>query len=138
MNHPSLPRPLVLAVDDNLDNLWLLSMALEMFGFSHICINQSQYVMEAAKRYQPDLILLDLVMADINGIEVANYLKVEPTTVNIPIVGVTAMVTYDYPKCLPIEIFDSFLTKPYLLDDLQDLVKASLKKQAPYCLTPRV
>lgn len=134
MNQHINPRPLVLAVDDNLDNLWLLSLALEMFNVSHICIDQGKYVLEAAKRYQPELILLDLVMPDINGIEIANYLKVEPTTAAIPIVGVTAMVSDDYPRCLPIEIFDGFLTKPYLLDDLKRLVVTHLEKKAPYCL----
>lgn len=134
MTYPINPRPLVLAVDDNLDSLWLLSLVLEMFDVAHICIDQGRYVLEAAKRYQPELILLDLVMPDVNGIEIATYLKNEPTTATIPIVGITAMVSDDYPRCLPIEIFDGFLTKPYILDDLQRLVTTHLEKKAPYCL----
>lgn len=133
MKRSSSP-PLVLAVDDEPDNLWLMSSALELFGFSNICIGQSKYVMEAAKRYQPEVILLDLVMKGVSGIELANRLKTEPMTSSIPIIGVTALVTWEYPKCLPIEIFDGFLTKPYMLDDLQHLIAAYLRKEAPYCL----
>lgn len=134
MKPSSIRRPLILAVDDDPDNLWLMSLALELFGFSNICIDQGKYALEAAKRYQPEVILLDVVMQDISGIELANCLKSEPATFDIPIVGITALVTWKYPKCLPIEIFDGFLTKPYMLDDLQQLITSYLKQDAPYCL----
>ncbi|MEM1251851.1 MAG: response regulator [Cyanobacteria bacterium P01_H01_bin.21] len=134
MEQRTISQPLVLAVDDDLDNLWLMSLALELFGLSSICIDQARYALVAAKRYQPKIILLDLVMKDTSGIELANRLKAEPTTANIPIVGVTALVTWEYPKCLPIEIFDGFLTKPYMLDDLQHLITTHINKKAPYCL----
>lgn len=134
MKHGSIERPLILAVDDDLDNLWLMSLALDLFGFSNICIDRSEYVLEAAKRYQPELILLDLVMPTMDGIEVANCLKADFVTSNIPIIGITALVAWKYPDCLPIEIFDGFLTKPYMLDDLQHLINTHLKRQALCCL----
>ncbi|MGD1857817.1 MAG: two-component system response regulator [Leptolyngbyaceae cyanobacterium] len=134
MKQSNITQPCIVAVDDDLDNLWLMSVALELFGLYNICIDQGQYVLEAVKRYQPELVLLDLVLGGISGIEIANQLKAEPTTSHIPIIGITAMVTWEYPKCLPIEVFDGFMTKPYLLDDLQRLVNTYLDKQAPYCL----
>ena len=135
MKQCSVPRPLILAVDDNYDNLWLLSLALELFGLSHICIDQGKYVLEAVTRYRPELILLDLVMSDVDGIELANSLKSEAATSNIPIVGITAMVTWKYPKCLPIHIFDKFLTKPYMLEDLERAVAGCLDPTSSYVNT---
>ena len=128
MKQCSISRPLILAVDDNIDNLWLLSMSLELFGLSHICIDQGKYAVEAAKRYHPELILLDIVMSDLAGIAVANSLRAEPMTSDIPIIGMTAMVTWEYPECLPIHIFDKFLTKPYMLDDLEGIITGCLSK----------
>lgn len=129
------PQPLVLAVDDNSDNLWLLSLALEFSGFSCICLSCGEEVVAAAKQVRPQLILLDIVMAGISGLEVASCLKAEPETSDIPIVGMTAMVTHVYPQSWLPHFFDEWLTKPYLLDDLEDLVSRYLQRSAVYQTT---
>ena len=126
MRQINISHPLILAVDDNSDNLLLLSLALELFGFSCLCLNRAKYAVDLARYFQPQLILLDIVMADISGIDVAKFLKVEPQTAEIPLVGMTAMVTHQYPRCWPIHIFDDFLTKPYLLDDLEHTISRHL------------
>lgn len=126
MNQVNNLHPLVLAVDDNFDNLLLLSYTLELLGFSYLCLDHGRRVVDTAKRFQPTIIILDIVMADISGIEVAKSLRAEPATAHIPLIGTTAMATQDYPSRWPIQIFDEFLIKPYLLGDLEKILSNHL------------
>jgi len=86
-----LRQPLVLAVDDNEDNLQLLSELLVLCQCSVITAANGATTILKAKNSQPNLILLDMMLPDISGMEVANCLKLDSQTINIPIVAVTAM-----------------------------------------------
>jgi two-component system, cell cycle response regulator DivK len=55
---PAMERPLVLAADDDEDNLLVLTHALNLFGFAHICTTKGQLVVELAQTYQPELNLV--------------------------------------------------------------------------------
>lgn len=115
-------QPLVLAVDDDDDNLLLLSYALEAFGCKFIGRSDSQTALEVAKAYQPDLILLDVLMPHIDGMEVLQYLKQDDLTCNIPVIAVTALARAEDRQTILLSGFTDYLSKPYMLEDLEALI----------------
>ncbi|AFZ58752.1 PleD family two-component system response regulator [Anabaena cylindrica FACHB-243] len=104
---------LILIVDDNPDNLRLLSKMLESKGFKVKKTVSGQVAIQAAKIEPPDLILLDINMPDINGYEVCRQLKSQPETANIPIIFISALdQTTD--KIMAFEIGGvDYITKPF-------------------------
>jgi len=112
--------PLILIVDDNEDNILFASSALQLLNFDCIVANGGKKAIEIAKDELPDLILLDIIMPNISGIEVTRILKHNPQTAHIPIVAVTGLT---YPIQLQ-KIVDAgcndYLCKPYLIKDLAE------------------
>ena len=73
-------HPIVLAVDDDEDNLELLTQILQFVKCSFITAEDGQTAINLAQQYQPDMILLDMMLPDINGIEVVKSLRQNPQT----------------------------------------------------------
>lgn len=123
----ALSQPIVLAVDDNLDNLVLLEFQLAtVTDCAVVTATTGEAALHLAEHSQPDLILLDILLPDISGLEVAQRLKQSSSTANIPIVALTALArTEDRDRILDSGCTDC-LTKPYDLDDLQILVNRHL------------
>ncbi len=80
----------ILIVDDTPANLQLLGMTLRGEGYQVVATSKSSQVMESAKKSNPDLILLDVMMPGLNGFEVCEQLKGDPTLVEIPVIFLTA------------------------------------------------
>lgn len=119
-------RPLVLAVDDNEDNLGLISFTLDLFGFAFISARDGQTTLELAQTHQPDLILLDIMLPDLDGIEVVRRLKQDSRTNSIIIIAVTALAREeDRERILGAGCAD-YISKPYMVDDLEVLLRQYL------------
>ncbi|BDA76112.1 hypothetical protein CAL7716_102780 (plasmid) [Calothrix sp. PCC 7716] len=108
-------KPQVLLVDDNPDNLILLQFMLEEVGYQTSTANCGQQALQLVKASPPNLILLDLMMPDMNGLEVASWLRWEASTQDIPIVLVTAYT--DDLKDVDCRLVDGVLAKP--IDEVQ-------------------
>lgn len=80
----------ILAVDDISTNLKLLRLILEPIGYSLTFAQGGHQAIEKVKVSKPDLILLDLMMPEMNGLEVCKELKSDPEYTNIPIIFITA------------------------------------------------
>ncbi|MCL2925173.1 MAG: diguanylate cyclase [Trichodesmium sp. MAG_R04] len=80
----------ILVVDDVSTNLKLLRLILEPIGYSLAFAQGGYQAIEKVKVSKPDLILLDLMMPEINGLEVCKQLKSDPEYTNIPIIFITA------------------------------------------------
>ncbi|MDO8706203.1 MAG: response regulator [Sulfuricaulis sp.] len=80
----------ILVVDDVQANLKLVQAFLEKDGFQIHLISKSSEVVSWTEINQPDLILLDIMMPDLNGIQVCERLKANPKTAKIPIIFLTA------------------------------------------------
>lgn len=119
-------QPLVLAVEDHDDNLVLISYALESLGCKFICQPDSTNTVVVAKEYQPDLIILDILLPSISGIDVVRYLKQEPLTCKIPVVAVTALASNEDKKRILEAGFDAYLSKPYLIEELETAIRSLL------------
>ena len=116
----------ILAVDDNEDNLLLLSEVLNVFDCSLLTATSGQTALTIAQAYSPDLILLDVMLPDLNGNEVVRRLKQNPTTENIPIIAVTALAKEEDRDRLLAAGCSGYLSKPYMIEDLEAIVRRAL------------
>jgi two-component system phosphate regulon response regulator PhoB len=82
--------PTVLIVDDEKDLRHLLDFNLKQAGYRTLHAATGEEALQQAARHEPDMILLDLNLPDVSGIEVARRLKADPETREIPIVMLTA------------------------------------------------
>ncbi len=121
-------QPRILAVDDNEDNLLLLSEVLNAFDCSLFTATSGQIALTIAQAYNPDLILLDVMLPDLNGIEVVRHLKHNPTTENIPVIAVTALASEEDRDRLLAAGCNGYLSKPYMIEDLEAIVRRALVK----------
>ena len=120
-------RPVViLCIDDNNDPLELLKAILEPEGYTVILANSGREGIEKAIVHRPDLIILDLMMPDLDGFEVARILKENPITMDTPIFVLTAKdITVEerlrlagkISKCMQ----KSYFTKEDLLMHIKEL-----------------
>jgi putative two-component system response regulator len=81
----------VLLVDDEPSNLRLLQMLLKAEGYSTLLAENGAEALALTEKQKPDIILLDIMMPDMDGFEVARRLKAGPDTRNIPIIMVTSL-----------------------------------------------
>lgn len=116
-------QPLILAVDDNDDNLQLLTQLLVLMECSYVSATDGLTTLELAQKYQPKLILLDMMLPDLSGIEVASRLKQNSQTSSIPIVAVTAMARAEDKESFIVAGCVDYVTKPYIIDDLEVIIR---------------
>ncbi len=118
--------PLILAVEDNEDNLLLMTYALDFFGCRYICQQDSSSVLLVAKEHQPDLILLDVLLPNQSGIDIVRLLKQDPLTYYIPAIAVTALAGKEQRDRIIMAGFDDYICKPYTIEDLEVMIHSYL------------
>ena len=116
-------QPLILAVDDNDDNLQLLAQLLLLMEYSFITATDGFTAIDFARKYQPKLILLDMMLPDLSGLEVASRLKQNTQTAAIPIIAVTAMARVEDKESFIKAGCIDYITKPYVIDDLEVTIR---------------
>ncbi|WP_337871709.1 response regulator [Ignavibacterium sp.] len=117
----------ILVIDDLPENVFMLQDRLEHEGYEVITAYNGSTGIEKALSELPDLILLDVMMPDITGIEVCRRLVNDPVTKNIPIILVTAKSGADDTKeGLEAGAFD-YIKKPFNRTELLARVKSALK-----------
>jgi len=120
----------ILIIDDDLDTLRLVGLMLQRQGYQITAATNGQQGLERALTDTPHLILLDIMMPEMDGYEVARRLRANPQTVNIPIMMFTAKTQLD-DKVAGFEVgADDYLTKPTHPSELQSHVKALLARNA--------
>jgi CheY-like chemotaxis protein len=122
-------QPLILVVEDHDDSLLLLSYALESLGCKYICQTDSLTTLLVAKEYQPDLILLDIILPSLSGLDLVQYLKAEPLTANIPVVAVTALAGTEERDSILRAGFDDYISKPYMIEELGATIFSALQRK---------
>lgn len=118
----------VLIVDDDLDTLRLVGLMLQRQGYQISAATNGQQGLEKAFDENPDLILLDVMMPDIDGYEVTRRLRQNPSTAGTPILMFTAKAQLD-DKVVGFEVgVNDYLTKPTHPSELQARVKTLLAR----------
>lgn len=121
-----LRQPLVLAVDDNEDNLQLLTQLLMLIECSYITAADGATAVIMAQNYQPNLILLDMMLPDLDGIEVVTRLKRDPETSTIPVIAVTAMARVEDQHRFLLAGCKEYIKKPYIIEELEATIRRCL------------
>jgi DNA-binding response OmpR family regulator len=117
----------ILVIDDLPENVFMLQDRLEHEGYEILTAYDGFSGMDKAKTYLPDLILLDIMMPDITGLEVCQILVNDPLTKDIPIILVTAKSgAEDTKEGLEAGAFD-YIKKPFNRIELLARVKSALK-----------
>ena len=110
----------ILIVEDESRNLTLLRDLLQVSGYSTIEATDGEKGVELAKASKPDLILMDVQMPEMDGLEATRILKADTTTGNIPVLALTSYAMKgDKEKILEVGC-DGYLAKPF---DIQELLK---------------
>jgi CheY-like chemotaxis protein len=102
----------VLVIDDNENNLLLEKDLLEVAGFEVFEAEDASLGIALAKKEKPAIIIMDVVLPDMNGIEAAKMLRNDKETIDIPIVFVTASVMKKDVKSLNNVFHTGFISKP--------------------------
>ena len=112
----------VLVVEDNELNLKLLKDLLEYQGYRVITTRLGEPALGLARQYKPDLILMDIQLPDISGMEATQRLKSDEETRDIPIIAVTAFaMSGDEAKILASGC-DGYIAKPFNVADFLRIV----------------
>jgi len=118
----------ILVVDDEKDIIELLQYNLEKEGYRISCAYSGEKCLENVKTELPDLILLDLMLPEIDGLDVCKFLKNNPQTSHIPIIMLTAKGE-ETDIVLGLELgADDYITKPFKVRELLARVKTVLRR----------
>jgi len=122
-----MPTARILVVDDQPINVQLLKRKLERGGLDVSTANNGLEALEQVRLHKPDLILLDLMMPDMDGIEVCQRLQASSETRSIPVIFVTARTTKESKlEGLAVGAVD-YITKPIDLDETVARVQTQLR-----------
>ncbi|HVZ95769.1 MAG TPA: response regulator [Chitinophagaceae bacterium] len=115
----------VLIVDDNSDILWVVEVVLRRYGYEVMALPRGEDVIPRIKSFAPDLILLDVFLSGIDGIEVCNKLKENSKTKDIPVIMFSAHTNFsDIQKFCKA---DDFIAKPFDVNELVGKIQNQIK-----------
>ena len=113
----------ILIVDDIFSNRLLLSSALESIGINSKSVGDGQAAIDSLSEEDFSMVLLDIEMPVMNGIETVRYIRKKmPEFNSLPVIALTAHNPLEYGEEMNTAGFTEILTKPYSIDKLQSLV----------------
>ena len=119
---------LILIVEDNEKNLKLVRDVLQVKGYTTIEAGTAEDGIVLARARNPDLILMDIQLPGMNGIEARKVLRADPSTARIPVIAVTASVMQQDRAMIMDAGFDAYVSKPISLKEFLDTVRALLER----------
>jgi signal transduction histidine kinase len=113
-----LQQPVILVVDDNPRNLQVISTMLTANGYKVIVASSGSSALKSLEMREPDLVLLDIMMPDMNGFEVCGIIKTNEQWKDIPVVFLTAKTDLsDIIQGFKLGAVD-YITKPFRIDEV--------------------
>jgi CheY-like chemotaxis protein len=123
-----MSNPLILVAEDETDVRTLLVEAFRFSGFSVVEVSDGAEAVKEAPKVRPDLILLDVRMPNMTGLEACKILKTEESTKNIPVVFLSAYGQEADVKAGLALGAEAYLVKPFALNELVGRISKVLKK----------
>ena len=121
----------VLIVEDNEKNMKLARDVLQAKGYRTLEAVTGEDGVRLAREKLPDLVLMDIQLPGISGIEAFLQLRADASTARIPVVALTASVTPTDRSAINAAGFDAFVSKPISLKEFLDTVKRLLDGDRP-------
>jgi DNA-binding response OmpR family regulator len=122
--------PRILIVDDERDFVDLVGFRLAALGYEFIVASDGVQALSQARQFKPDLILLDILLPDLDGLSVCEILRRQPSTKKIPIIFMSAL-SGDVTKRTVAMHADDFFTKPLDLPRLLRRIADLLHTETP-------
>jgi two-component system alkaline phosphatase synthesis response regulator PhoP len=120
----------ILIVDDEADFIELVKFRLSDLPCEFLVANDGVQALSQARQYKPDLILLDILLPDMDGLSVCEILKRQPATKKIPVIFMSALSS-DVTKRTAAMQAEDFFTKPLDLERLVNRVRDLLSHETP-------
>ena len=121
---------LILIVEDNEKNLKLVRDVLQVKGYATIEAGTGEDGIKLAHERKPDLILMDIHLPGMSGIDALKVLRADAATASIPVIAVTASVMQQDRKQITEAGFDAYVGKPINIKEFLDAVRAALEREA--------
>ena len=121
----------IVVIEDNLINLELFVELLEMAGLRVVGAELPDQGIRSVRELQPRLVLLDIAMPGMSGVELAEILRADPATAAIPLVVVSAHVQRSGQQRPELAVFDGHIAKPISVGNFAHAVKGLLDKLSP-------
>ena len=134
MSADDLPKSVpkrILIVEDNELNMKLLNDVLEAYGYDIVKTGSGAAVLDLARTHRPDLVLMDIQLPDMSGLEAVRQLKSDGQTQSIPVIAVTAFaMSGDERKALDSGC-DGYIAKPIMLREFLATIEDFLSGNLP-------
>lgn len=118
----------ILIVEDNELNLKLFRDLLGAHGYDTVETKDGFEAIDMAREQMPDLILMDIQLPEISGLEVTRRLKADAATAHIPIVAVTAFAMKDDEEKILASGCEAYISKPISIQYFLDVVRKFLER----------
>jgi DNA-binding response OmpR family regulator len=126
----STKKPVILIADDDPEILTMLGIRLSKKGYQVLEAVDGNQTLNLARKHQPDLVLLDVMMPGKNGWEVAKELRADEQFSNVGIVMLTAIGEKVNEMTSPLYGADAYVDKPFDFSDLEKKIKDVLSERA--------
>ena len=118
----------VLIVEDNELNMKLFHDLLEAHGYRTVGTRNGIEALDLARKHRPDLILMDIQLPEVSGLEVTKWLKDDPELKVIPVVAVTAFAMKGDEEKIREGGCESYIAKPISVANFVETVKKFLER----------
>ena len=122
-------KPKILVVDDEPDAVELIEFNLKAAGYDVVTATDGEEALKRARSVMPQLIILDLMLPEVDGLEVCKILRRDPRTAGVPIIMVTAKAA-EIDRVLGLELgADDYVTKPFSPRELVLRIRKLLQRR---------
>ena len=122
---------MIYCVEDDASIRELMLYTLRASGYEAEGFEQGSELLDALKRYTPKLIMLDIMLPGMDGIEILKHLRSNPATARIPVIMATAKGT-EYDRVLGLDAgADDYLSKPFGMLEMVSRIRAVLRRPEP-------
>ena len=118
----------ILIVEDSPDNMKLFRTLLTLHGHDVIGQGSGDGLIQQIRDARPDLVLMDIQLPGMNGIQALHVLRENPDLATIPVIAVTASVMHEDRKQIMAAGFDAYCGKPLNLKEFLETVKQTLER----------
>jgi CheY-like chemotaxis protein len=118
----------ILLIEDNLDLIEIMRVFLTHRGYSVLFEQNGLRAIETARFELPDLVITDVMLEEMDGVQIALQLRKDPKTCHIPILALTAKTFSDNENEILPKVFTDFLKKPANLHQFEAKIQKLLKE----------
>ena len=116
-------HPLILIVEDNDLNLKLFRDILEAHGYRTLTSQDGMEVLPLARQHRPNLIIMDIQLPEVSGLDVIQWLKIDPELKKIPVIAITAFAMRGDEDKIRASGCDDYLSKPIAVNTFTTAIR---------------